>query len=147
MHFYAKLKADGLLTADLYSAIFDTRYSRHNRFQLEAPNTDTPVGVFKVQVTEEVENARADVDNGVYGTPASETAQWTEVEIPEEAVHGLASGQAWSAGTVTWDGTTALNLWINLADTAALCRVWWDYTSGGDTSSLIQIRGAGFEEH
>lgn len=146
MHFYAKLKTDGALTADLYSEIFDTRFSRHNRFQLEAPNTGTPVGVFKVQVCEEPEKARADVANSVYGTPASETAQWTEVEIPEEGVHGLGSGQAWAAGTVTWDGAAALNLWIDLQDTGALVRVFWDYTSGGNGSSLIQIRGAGFEE-
>lgn len=145
MHFYAKLLDAGVPTADLYSAIFDAPYSRHARFQLEGATTGTPVGVIKVQVCEEPEKARADVVAGVYGTPASETAQWTEVEIPEEAVHGLGSGQAWSAGTVTWDGTAALNLWIDLQDTGALMRVWYDSTSGGTAGSL-SIRGAGFEE-
>lgn len=143
MHFYAKLKTNGDLTGDVFSDLFDTTHSVHNRFQVEGVETDTPVGVFKVQITEEVEKARADVANGVYGT--ADTAQWTEVEIPEEAVHGLGSGQAWSAGTVTWDGSAALNIWIDLQDVGAACRLWYDRTSGGAADAL-QVRGAGFEE-
>jgi hypothetical protein len=145
MHYYAKLKTDAdLSAADNYTDLFDTRYSRHNRFQVEGATTGTPVAVLKVQVTEEVEKARADVANGVYGS--SDTAQWTEVEIPEEAVHGLGSGQAWSAGTVTWDGTAALNIWIDLQDVGAACRLWYDRTSGGAANASYQVRGGGFEE-
>lgn len=147
MHFNAKLLTAATTATDQYTAFWRTQYSRHNRFQLKAADfSQTPNGVFKAQVCEDIGSAEADVANSVYGTPASETAKWTEVEIPSEAVHGLGSGQTWSGGTVTWDGTAALNIWIDLADTGWLTRLWWDVTSGGGTTSHLTVIGAGFEE-
>jgi hypothetical protein len=140
--FYSHYETLAALTADRYSNPIYCAELKNVRFQIIGATTGTPVGVWKVQVAEDEAAVKQDVARGVYGTPASETAKWTDVVIPEEAVHGLASGQAWSAGTVTWDGAAAMNLWLSLLDAGEVVRLWYDRTSGG-TSNTPTIYRAG----
>ena len=133
----------GDLETDRVSAPLDARELKDVRFQLQGTTTDTPVGTIYVQVAEDFGTVQDDVVMGLYGT-ANEKAKWVTVSIPLEAVHGLGSGQAWAAGSITWNGTAVLAIWISLLDAGCMVRIKWDNTSAGSgTGATMTIRGAG----
>ncbi len=129
------LLASVAFTADRTSNVLRCLGATLARFWLSGVQTGTPVGVFKVQGSDD---PRVE-DDILRGTS---TATWVELEVPETAVHGLGTGQAWASGTITWDGTNALQLLVLLEHPPLYLRVFADYTSGGNGSSLIVVRGS-----
>lgn len=144
MNYNSVLSAAGgtLLTADAKSKPLVTWGMVACRFWLKAPLTDTPVGVIKVQGSDDPEVER-DIARGLAGT-ANELAIWVPMTLHANCVHGLGSGQTFTgpATDIAWDGTAALSIAINLRDPMAFMRIFWDYTSGGGADSLMTIRGA-----
>jgi hypothetical protein len=130
-----QLLASIALTADRRSAVLDCGSARLAEFTLTGVETGTPVAVIKVEGSDD---PRVELDR-LRGTT---TATWVEQEIPEGAVHGLGSGQAWSAGTVTWNGAAALAIKLQLEHPTRYMRVFFDYTSGGSAASLVTTRGS-----
>lgn len=128
-----------------YTHPLDMRTCPEARFQCRTlAATDTPVGTFTLEGTEEVQKMRTDMLRGAYGN--ADTAQWTTIPIPTGAVHGLnGTALALSSGALTTDGSAALNFIINLHDTPGALRLKYTRTSGGGTSTGFRCLGSSRE--
>lgn len=115
--------------ADASSAAQNLRNATNIRIQIKGVNTGTPVGTFKLFGSEDKAGVENDLRHG------TSTAQWTQMNIPEQAVHG--SGYtAFSDVTdaIAWDGSSALDMLIDLDSPPAYMYVMWDRASGGSAS-------------
>lgn len=130
------LLASVALTADRTSKWLDCQSARVIQFDVDVAQAGAATGIIKVQGTDD---PAAAYDNQIGGSTA---AQIREVEVPENAVHGLGAGQAWAAGTVTFDGTAAVALSIKLEHPFKFMRVFLDHTGAGNGSSLAVVRGS-----
>jgi len=137
------------MTADRYSQPLDCRRGATTaRFQISFPATGTPVGVFKFQMSEDprVENDLAAISGNtpLYGT-SSETAKWVLVTLPSTAViHGDATGSfaiTLPGEEIATDGSAAVEAMVNFSTVPCRMRLWFDYTSGGTSSSLLKVWG------
>jgi hypothetical protein len=105
------------------------------RVQVSGVTTGTPVGTFVFYGCESTHAAEVDKAHGVF-KPGSGTAQWTPLNIPEQAVHGTGF-TAFSDVTaaIAWDGSTTLNMDVNLDSPPAYLAIAWVRTSGGSAST------------
>lgn len=122
--------SDGDLSGDLTSSVVDCRDKTNCRFQLSGTNTDTPVGVIRIEGSDDP-LAFSDPDN----------AQWTPLTLPLGCAHGTGfTAPTEGVPEIDWDGTNPLNLAIDLDSPLDFMRVLWVNTSDG-SGALLQARG------
>lgn len=115
--------------ADSSSAPQNLRNANNIRFQVKGVETSTPVGSFKFFGSEDKAGIEADLAHG------TSSAQWTQLNIPAAAVHGSGFSTVTDGDDhISWDGTTPLNMLVDLDDPPAYMYVMWDRSSGGSAS-------------
>lgn len=141
----AILTTAGAMSADVITNPIELEHEGGNtcRFTLSCATTGTPAGVFKFQVTDD-HRYKNDLLTGLYAG-ASETAKWITVEIPAGALHPASSSGVTFSGpssSISYDGTAALLIWVNLENPGIAMRAWWDVTSGGAANTSLRITAA-----
>jgi hypothetical protein len=120
------------------SSRVDCRGLRCVRFQLKTgATTNTPVGKFQLQGSEDRDAVYADEARSLYGT-GNEVAQWTTLTLPDGSVHGTNGAATAFAGPstdITTDGSAVLNFIVDVVDPPAFLRLAYVRTSGGGSST------------
>ncbi len=133
------------LAASGVSSPLDCRSFRNIRMQGRITVfSDTPVGKFQVQGTEEPLAVISDLNRSLYGG-ASETAQWTTLTLPDGSVHGMTTTVLAFSGPstdITFDGSAAFNFIIDLVNVPAMLRLKYVRTSGGGNATNFRLIGS-----
>ncbi len=127
------LNAVPLVTADVYSYIFPVRQAKEVNIQVGNLAGNTPVGVWKFDMSNDPQTEADFWTEQQTGTRlgTSSTAKWVPVDDPT-----VVQGDSLTlAANAVQNSQVAFVLGLG-----AFMRVWYDITSGGNSSSVGTVR-------
>lgn len=120
--------ANAAMTADRYSDWLDTRGMSEITFHLSWIGTGTPVGAWKVEVSNDP-LCRVELEKEPKVTGASSAAKKVDITSSVTPIHG-------SSFTVS-GGTNGETFFALTGGLPRFVRVWFDHSGGGSAASLL----------